>query len=117
MTNLHKGRAGIDRVWHATGHSIAGLRGAYRSESAFRQELWTAVILAPIAFWVGRSWAEVTLLVASTLLVLIVELLNSAVETVVDRVFRSIGTTCPSARRTWPAPRYSCLWRCAPASG
>ena len=86
MSNPHKGRTGIDRVIHAAGYSIAGLRSAYRSESAFRQEFWLAAVLVPAAFWVGRSWVEVALLIGATLLVLIVELLNSGIEAAIDRV-------------------------------
>ena len=86
MSNPHKGRTGIDRVIHAAGYSMAGLRSAYRGESAFRQEFWLAMVLVPAAFWVGRNWAEVALLIGSTLLVLIVELLNSGIEAAIDRV-------------------------------
>jgi len=86
MTNPYKGRTGLDRVLRATGYSIAGLRIAYRAESAFRQEFWTAVILIPTAFWVGQSWVQTALLIGSILLVLIVELLNSAIEAAIDRV-------------------------------
>ncbi len=86
MTNPHKGRAGIDRIVRATGYSINGLRIAYGGESAFRQEFWLAAVLMPLAFWVGRSWIEVVLLAGSVTLVLIVELLNSAVEAAIDRV-------------------------------
>ncbi len=86
MSNPHKGRTGIDRVIHAAGYSMAGLTSAYRGESAFRQEFWLAMVLVPAAFWVGRTWVEVALLIGSTLLVLIVELLNSGIEAAIDRV-------------------------------
>jgi len=86
MTNPHKGRTGLDRVIRATGYSMAGLSTAYRGESAFRQEFWLAVVLVPTAFWVGRGWIEVALLVGSVMLVLIVELLNSGIEAAIDRV-------------------------------
>jgi len=86
MTNPHKGRSGIDRIVHAAGHSARGLAAAYRGESAFRQETWLAVVLLPAAFWLGRHALEIAALVASVLLVLIVELLNSAVEATVDRI-------------------------------
>ncbi len=86
MSNEYKGRTGIDRIFHATRNSINGLWAAYSGESAFRQETWLAVVLLPSAFWLGRNAIEVTLLVAAVLLVLIVELLNSAIEAVVDRV-------------------------------
>ena len=86
MSNPHKGRTGIDRMIHAAGYSMAGLRSAYRGESAFRQEFWLAMVLVPAAFWVGRNWVEVALLIGATLLVLIVELLNSGIEAAIDRV-------------------------------
>lgn len=86
MTNPFKGRTGFDRVVRATGYSIAGLKTAYRGESAFRQETWLAAILVPMAFWLGRTWVEVGMLAGSVLLVMIVELLNSGIEAVVDRV-------------------------------
>jgi diacylglycerol kinase (ATP) len=84
--NPHKRFTGMARVLRATGHSAAGLRAAYRGESAFRQEFWLAAVLIPAAFWLGRDAWQIALLVGVTLLVLIVELLNSAVEAVVDRI-------------------------------
>ncbi|HWH81538.1 MAG TPA: diacylglycerol kinase [Burkholderiaceae bacterium] len=86
MTNPHKGRTGVDRIVRAIGYSITGLRIAYAGESAFRQEFWLAVVLLPLAFWLGGTWIEVVLLAGSVTLVLIVELLNSAVEAAIDRV-------------------------------
>ena len=86
LSNPHKGRTGLNRVIHATGYSISGLATAYRGESAFRQEFWLAVVLVPLAFWVGHGWLEVAMLTGSVLLVLIVELLNSGIEAAIDRV-------------------------------
>ncbi|MCR5864984.1 MAG: diacylglycerol kinase [Aquincola tertiaricarbonis] len=86
MTRPDKGRSGLARILYATGYSAAGLRAAYAGEPSFRQEVWVAVLMLPAAFWLGRGWVEVALLAGSVLLVLIVELLNSAVEAVVDRV-------------------------------
>jgi diacylglycerol kinase (ATP) len=86
MSNPHKGRTGLDRVIHAAGYSWAGLKAAYTGESAFRQETWLCVIAAPLAFWLAKTWEQAALLLGSLLLVLIVELLNSAIEAVVDRV-------------------------------
>lgn len=86
MSNEFKGRTGIDRIIRATGHSISGLRLAYGSESAFRQEVWLALPMLPAAFWLGQGWVQVALLAGSVLLVMIVELLNSGIEAVVDRV-------------------------------
>lgn len=84
-TNPYKSRTGIDRMLRATGYSLDGLRSAY-SENAFRFELGIAAVLLPAAFIVGGNWIEVALLAGSVLLVLIVELLNSAIEAAIDRV-------------------------------
>ena len=73
------------RVLRAFGYSLAGLRSAYKKESAFRQELTLAIVLIPLGVWMGRNGVERTLLIGSVLIVLIVELLNSAVEATVDR--------------------------------
>lgn len=86
MTNPYKGRTGLDRVLRATGYSMAGLKTAYRGESAFRQEVWLAVVMLSTAFWLGNTWIEVAVLAGSVMLVLIVELLNSGIETAIDRV-------------------------------
>lgn len=86
MTNPFKGRTGLDRIIRAAGYSYDGLKTAYQGESAFRQETWLAVVLVPAAFWVGQGWIEVALLAGSIILVMIVELLNSGIEAVVDRV-------------------------------
>lgn len=86
MSNPHKARTGLDRIVHAAGYSWAGLKAAYTGESAFRQETWLCILATPLAFWLARSWEQAALLLGSLLLVLIVELLNSAIEAVVDRV-------------------------------
>ena len=86
MSNPHKGRTGLDRIRHAAGYSWAGLKAAYTGESAFRQETWLCVMAAPMAFWLAKTWEQAALLLGSLLMVLIVELLNSAIEAVVDRV-------------------------------
>ena len=78
-------RSGLDRVWHAAGFSLAGLRAGW-GETAFRQETLAAIVMVPASLWLGRSWVEVALLAASVMLVLIVELLNTAIEAAIDRV-------------------------------
>jgi len=80
------GNTGIRRVVNATFFSLAGLRTAWRSEAAFRQECALAIVLIPLGVWLGGNAVERVLLIGSCLLVLIVELLNTAVEFVVDRV-------------------------------
>jgi len=79
------GNTGIDRIIKATGYSWLGLKAAWRHEAAFRQELMLAVVLAPAALYFGQSGVERALLLGSLFLVVIVELLNSAIEAVVDR--------------------------------
>ena len=83
--NPQKDRKGLSRVWHATGYSVAGLRAGWH-ETAFRQEAIAAVVLLPLSLWLGRTWVETALLAASVVLVMIVELLNTAVETAIDRI-------------------------------
>jgi diacylglycerol kinase (ATP) len=85
-TNAFKGRTGLDRIVRAAGHSLDGLRAAYKGESAFRQECWIAAVLVPAAFWVGRGWVQIALLAGTVVIVMVVELLNSAIEATVDRV-------------------------------
>ena len=81
-----QGQTGWRRIVSATFNSFAGLRAAWKHEAAFRQECVLSLILAPAVFWVGRTTLEWLLLIGSVVLVLIVELLNTAVEATVDRV-------------------------------
>jgi diacylglycerol kinase (ATP) len=83
--NPHKARKGLNRLWHATGYSIEGLRAGW-GEAAFRQEALAAIVLLPLAFWLGRSWVEVSLLAGTVLILMIVELLNTGIETAIDRI-------------------------------
>ena len=83
--DAQKGRTGFNRMWHATRYSLAGLRAGW-SEAAFRLEACLAIVMLPLAFWVGRGWVEVALLAGSVLLVLIVELLNTGIEAAIDRI-------------------------------
>jgi diacylglycerol kinase (ATP) len=82
----HKGKTGLRRIWNALHYSLAGLRAAYRHEDAFRQEMLLALVLIPLAFVLPADGTGRALMIGSVLLVLIVELLNSAVEATVDRV-------------------------------
>ena len=77
---------GFTRMFRAFGVSMKGLAGAYREEAAFRQELALAVVVIPLGLWLGRNGIERVLLVAPMFLVLIVELLNSAIEAAIDRI-------------------------------
>ena len=81
-----KGKKGVQRVVNALQYSLAGLRAAFSGEDAFRQEIFLAAVLIPLAFVLPVSGIGRALMVASVLLVLIVELLNSAIEATVDRV-------------------------------
>ncbi len=83
--NPQKSRHGLIRIWHATLISLDGLRAGWR-EPAFRQEIYCAIVMVPSAFWVGRSWVEIALLLSVVALVLIVELLNTGIEAAIDRV-------------------------------
>ncbi len=85
FVNQQKARTGLNRFWHALGYSLAGLRAGW-GETAFRQEAVAAIVLVPLSFWVGQSWAETALLAGSIVLAMVVELLNTAVETAIDRI-------------------------------
>ncbi|MGV3626900.1 MAG: diacylglycerol kinase [Betaproteobacteria bacterium] len=82
----HKGKTGLKRVWNALFYSIDGMRAALRHEDAFRQEVFLAALLIPAALFTPASGPGKALMIAVVLLVLIVELLNSAVEAAVDRI-------------------------------
>ena len=82
----HKGKTGLRRIWNALFYSLDGLKAAYRHEDAFRQEVWLALVLIPLALFLPASGPGRALMIASVLMVLIVELLNSAIEATVDRV-------------------------------
>jgi diacylglycerol kinase (ATP) len=83
--NQQKFRRGLNRVWHAAGYSFAGLRAGW-GETAFRQEALASIVLIPLAFWLGRGWVETALLAGSVLIVMMVELLNTGIETAIDRI-------------------------------
>jgi diacylglycerol kinase (ATP) len=84
-TDRYKPR-GVTRILRAVGTSVRGLAGAFRDEAAFRQELAFATLVIPLGLWLGHSGVERVLLIAPMLLILIVELLNSAIEATVDRI-------------------------------
>ena len=86
MESPYKGKRGLRRVRNALGYSVAGLVAAYKNEDAFRQEVVMALVLIPLSLYVGESAVERALLIASVLLVMIVELLNSSIEATVDRI-------------------------------
>lgn len=81
-----KGQTGLRRILSAFGYSLSGLRAAYRNEDAFRQECLLAAVLIPVALMLSQPGMAKALMIASVLLVLVVELLNSAVEAAIDRI-------------------------------
>lgn len=83
--NLQKQRRGLSRILHAFGYSLHGLKAAM-NEPAFRQEAYISFFLIPISFFVGNDWIETSILIGATTMVLIVELLNTGLETAIDRV-------------------------------
>ncbi|MEQ1516805.1 MAG: diacylglycerol kinase [Usitatibacteraceae bacterium] len=86
MEAPHKSKSGLVRIWRAFFYSLEGFSAAIKHEHAFRQELFLGIVLLPCALFLPLTLGEKSLLIASLLLVLIVELLNSAIEAVVDRV-------------------------------
>jgi diacylglycerol kinase (ATP) len=95
--DAQKHRRGLSRLWHALGYSLAGLRAAW-GETAFRQEVLLAVVLIPAACWLGRSWLETGVLIASVVALMVVELLNTGIEAAIDRI------GCRKKPRTWAVP-------------
>ena len=84
MESPFKSKNGLERIAKAAGYSIAGLKAAYKNEAAIRQETWMMLVLIPLGFYLGQTNIERILLVGVTLLVFVVELLNSAIEAAVD---------------------------------
>ena len=83
--NPQKARTGLNRLWHAAGYSREGLRAGW-NEKAFRQEAIAAMVMLPASLWLGKNWVETALLAGSVVLVMIVELLNTGIETAIDRI-------------------------------
>jgi diacylglycerol kinase (ATP) len=84
--NQHKGKTGLKRVWNAMFYSMAGFRAAFKHEDAFRQEVLLACVLVPAAILLTDQALARALMIGSVLLVLVVELVNSAIEATVDRI-------------------------------
>ncbi len=83
---MKPGDTGLTRIIRATGYSIKGIKATYKHEAAFRQEVAASLILVPLALYLGDSGVERALLLGSWLLVLLVELINSSIEAIVDRI-------------------------------
>ena len=86
MKSPYKGKTGIKRLFNAFKYSVAGTLAAFKHEDAFRQEVILSIILIPLAIYLGQTPIEQALMIASILLIIIVELLNSSVEATVDRI-------------------------------
>ena len=83
--NPQKQRTGLNRLWHALGYSLSGLRAGWH-EKAFRQEAILFVALCPLALVIANSWVEVSLLIGSLVFVMVTELLNTGIESAIDRI-------------------------------
>jgi diacylglycerol kinase (ATP) len=95
---MKPGKTGLIRIIHAFGYSLKGLHFAWKNEAAFRQEAMLAIVLIPAACWIGGNAMQKALLIGSCLLVLIVELLNTAIEAVVDRIGHEYHILAGSAK-------------------
>ena len=109
--NPQKDRKGLSRLFHAMLYSFAGLRAGW-GEPAFRQECIAATVLIPLAFWVGTNWMEVALLVGSIILLMVVELLNTAVESAIDRIGPEWHDLSKRAKDMGSAAVFLCLALC-----
>lgn len=94
---IHK-HTGFTRIVKAFGYSLAGLRATYATEAAFRQELWLCAIATPIACWLDVAPIERILMIGSLFLVLIAELLNTAIETIIERISPDIHPLSKKAK-------------------
>lgn len=101
---------GIGRIWHATLYSLAGIRAAWENEAAFRQEVLLSLVMMPSAFWVGGNAVERLMLIGSCLIVLITELLNSAVEAAIDRIGDDHHRLSARAKDLGSAAVFTSLW-------
>ncbi len=112
LANPQKYRKGLNRLWHAAGYSLAGLRAGW-NETAFRQEALAAMLLLPCAFFVGQTWIETAVLCASVAIVLIVELLNTGLESTIDRIGPEIHDLSKRAKDMGSAAVFLSLCLCA----
>jgi diacylglycerol kinase (ATP) len=110
--NPQKDRKGLSRLFHAMLYSFAGLRAGW-DEPAFRQECIAAIVLIPLSFWVGTDWVQVALLIGSIILLMVVELLNTAVESAIDRIGPEWHDLSKRAKDMGSAAVFLCLALCA----
>lgn len=95
---MKPGKTGISRIVDATGYSIKGIKYSWKNESAFRQELIFASILLPAAFFIGQTPVEIALMMFSVFIVIIVELLNTGLEAIVDKASPEINPLAAAAK-------------------
>jgi diacylglycerol kinase (ATP) len=101
---------GLRRIWNAGLYSVAGIRASWNHEAAFRQELILCLFLVPVAFWLGGNAVERFLLAGSCLFVLVVELLNSAIEAAIDRIGTDRHRLSGRAKDMGSAAVFISLW-------
>jgi diacylglycerol kinase (ATP) len=95
---MKPGKTGLARIIDAAGYSMKGLRFAWKNEAAFRQECLLALVLLPLSLWIGENSVQILLMIGSCLIVLIVELLNTGIEAVVDRISDEYHALAGSAK-------------------
>ena len=117
QTSPHKNRAGLVRIWRALLYSFAGLASAFRTEPAFRLEVAGAAVLVPVAVALPTTHVQSALLLGAVLLVLVVELLNSAVEATVDRISLDDHELAGKAKDAGSAAVFVSLVNCAAVWG
>lgn len=105
-------RRGLERVWHAALHSRAGLRSAWR-EAAFRQEAILSAVMIPLACWLGKTWMESAILISACVAVLVVEVLNTGLEVIVDRIGLEWNELSKRAKDLGSAAVFLSLMMCA----
>jgi len=109
-TNEFKGKTGLRRIWNAFFYSMEGFKAAFHNEDAFRQEVLLAAILIPLALFLPATGLGKALMVTSVLLVLVVELLNSAIEATVDRISFENHQLAKRAKDIGSAAVFVSLW-------
>ncbi|MGF1752944.1 diacylglycerol kinase [Vibrio makurazakiensis] len=104
-----KTNQGFKRIYKAAGFSWQGLKSAFKNEAAFRQEIYLAIVLIPIAFYLEVSQIERILMIASIVLIMVMELINTAIEAVVDRVGTEHHELAGVAKDTGSAAVFVCM--------
>jgi diacylglycerol kinase (ATP) len=114
---MKPGKSGLTRLIKATGHSIRGIKACWQNEAAFRQDVALSLVLFPLSFFVAESTTQWLALIAPLFLLLIVELLNSAVEATVDRIGREHNEMSGRAKDIASAAVMLCLFLIATTWG